>query len=199
MIYNIFPTVVYKESTGVIPNKEEKSVLSKFQGVKSGLGNIQSDQPIFETKGLERISDAIKKHIEHYFYEIMHVNRDVKIYMTDNWLNYTTKGQEHKMHTHTNSILSAVYYLQVKDSVPCLTFNRQQPKFPLEFAQTKYTESNSDEWTVEVSEGDIVVFPSNVYHHVKPNFSDTPRMSIAVNTFIKGPIGSSLTGIDAII
>ena len=39
MIYNIFPTVVYKESTGVIPNKEEKSVLSKFQGVKSGLGN----------------------------------------------------------------------------------------------------------------------------------------------------------------
>jgi len=199
MIYNIFPTVVYKESTGVIPNKEERSVLSKFQGIKSGLGNIQSDKPIFETEGLERISDAIKKHIEYYFYEIMHVNHNVEIYMTDNWLNYTTKGQEHKMHTHTNSILSAVYYLQVKDSVPCLTFNRQQPKFPLEFAQMKYTESNSDEWTVEVSEGDIVVFPSNVYHHVKPNLSDTPRMSIAVNTFVKGPIGSSLTGIDATI
>ena len=198
-LFNLFPTVVYQESTGIIPNKDEMSVLSSFQGIQSGLGNIQSDQPIFDLPGLDRIKNVIMKHIQIYFYEVMKVNQATEIYMTDNWLNYTQKGQEHKMHTHTNSIISAVYYLQVKNTVPCLSFNRQQPKFPLDFPHNSYDEKNADEWTIEVVEGDVVVFPSNVYHHVKPNYSDHARISIAVNTFVKGPIGSSLTGIDATI
>jgi uncharacterized protein (TIGR02466 family) len=196
-IIPIFPTTLYKEKCSLTLTNEEMSVLSKFSGVASSLGNIQSDySTVLENPALIRLKTEIQKHLDFYFRNIMKISETSDIYITDSWINYTTKNSEHRMHTHTNSILSAVYFLKVKDSVPFLTFTKKDPYFPLDFASTEYNMYNSSEWNLEVTDGDIVVFPSNVWHHVKTNLSDTPRVTLALNSFVKGSVGNANTGTD---
>lgn len=196
-IFPIFPTTLYKEKLHVKLSDSELKALSKFSGVASSLGNIQSDHStILENPVLSNLKCEIQKHLDFYFRNIMKISKSSEIYITDSWINYTTKNSEHRMHTHTNSILSAVYFLQVNNSVPFLTFTKKDPYFPLDFTSDEYNIYNSSEWNLEVGDGDIVVFPSNVWHYVRQNLSDTPRVTLALNTFVRGTIGNANTGTD---
>lgn len=196
-IIPIFPTTLYKEKLHIKLSASELKALSEFSGVASSLGNIQSDHStILENPVLSNLKCEIQKHLDFYFRNIMKISKSSEIYITDSWLNYTTKNNEHRMHTHTNSIISAVYFLQVNNSVPFLTFTKKDPYFPLDFTSDEYNIYNSSEWNLEVSDGDIVVFPSNVWHHVKTNLTDTPRVTLALNTFVRGTIGNANTGTD---
>jgi ectoine hydroxylase-related dioxygenase (phytanoyl-CoA dioxygenase family) len=58
---------------------------------------------------------------------------------------------------------------------------------------------NSTEWSVSVEDGDILIFPSSCFHHVKVNQSNNRRISIAFNTFVRGTIGSESAGADLIL
>ena len=56
---------------------------------------------------------------------------------------------------------------------------------------------NSESWWFGVGTGDIVLFPSYLTHMVEQTVSNDTRISIAINTFLKGYIGDehSLTGL----
>jgi ectoine hydroxylase-related dioxygenase (phytanoyl-CoA dioxygenase family) len=58
---------------------------------------------------------------------------------------------------------------------------------------------NSMEWTVPVEDLDIIIFPSTLFHYVKPNTSNRDRISIAFNTFARGHIKTESTGADLIL
>jgi len=196
-ILTLFPTTIYKERSRIDINMSEYEILSKWNSVTSSLGNLQSDNSkIIDTPGLLRLKEEILYHLNYYYRDIMKISKSSKIYITDSWLNYTATNKEHKMHTHTNSILSAVYFLKVNESVPFLTFTRVNPVFPLDMTSDEYNIYNSTEWNLPVNDNDIVVFPSNVWHRVMPNLTNNPRVTLAVNTFVKGSIGNKNTGED---
>lgn len=49
---------------------------------------------------------------------------------------------------------------------------------------------NSRSWSVTPEKGSMLIFPSNVEHMVEEYLGDTPRVSLAFNTFIRGNVNS---------
>ena len=92
------------------------------------------------------------------------------------WLNISEKGSFNWHHTHPDMHLALVWYL---------TPNYSTIKFehPLQHARTKLHRSVGlvDSINYTCNAGDILVFPGDLLHCVKPHQQDSPRMSISMN------------------
>ncbi len=194
----LFVTPVYKNKIGRSFTAEEISFIDSINSYKQGLGNVNSENKfILSAPAMQNLKKDIEDNIYTYVQEVMKL--DHEFYITNSWTNMTMLGQEHQLHNHSNSILSGVVYIKVNDSQPSITFNRLTPPFLLNMKPTEYNMFNSTEWTIPVEDGDILIFPSSCFHHVKVNETDNRRISIAFNTFVRGTIGSESSGADLIL
>lgn len=186
-LHPLFPVPVYKEKLRLLTNTE----LEFFKSVEmcsQTLGNLSSvDNHILNHPQLVDLKKEIEKKLSEYCNSILQT--DLEIYITNSWVNETNPTQQHYLHNHSNSILSGVYYIDVEDSLPFITFNRMQLPFLLNIVPKEFTMFNSTEWSIPVENGSLIIFPSTLYHYVKPNDSNKPRHSLAFNSFVKGNIG----------
>lgn len=144
----------------------------------------------------------IKKIVEHelneYVKNIMHWDA-YEIYITQSWLNVNPPGTNHHQHYHYNSIVSGVFYLQTVDNDTITFYKDDKPLLSIEPSEFNIWNANS--FDVPVKSGMMVIFPSRLMHGVETNQSSNiydNRISIAVNTFVRGQFGSkqNLTYLD---
>lgn len=163
--------------------------LSNIKWAKNYNNWISESQRIIEQPGFENLAQGAYNNICEYFYGIMQVKEDVEIYITESWLNKTEKGQSHHRHWHPNSVLSAVVYIDGEGETGRTKFITSQYDM-LEYGMRESNLYNSKSWSVAPETGTMVVFPSNVEHLVDPYDGDKPRITLAINTFVRGPINS---------
>lgn len=191
-IIPLFPSAVYKTKVRSLLNHEILAVNSANM-IAQSLGNHTSENTyILELKELSELKREILHNVNVYFSDILNFTNE--IYITNSWINITNSNEMHMGHTHTNSIISGVYYIDVNDSQPFISFNRMSPLFLLNMLPTSFNMFNSIEWDVPVENNDIVLFPSSCYHYVKKNNSKNKRVSIAFNTFVRGQLGTLFSG-----
>ena len=88
------------------------------------------------------------------------------------WATVHYNGISHLTHTHPNSLVSGVYYVQVpEDNYGLLLLEDPRGPFPPFDNRVK----------IQPHTGDIVIFPSWLPHQVTQTSSVTPRISIAFN------------------
>ena len=94
------------------------------------------------------------------------------------------------MHSHQNSHLSGVLYVEA-DETDCITFHRRTDN-GFKFEPKDYNPFNCITNTVPVRGGDVLIFPSTMVHSVPTRFKgEEPRVSIAFNTWVKGTLGDN--------
>lgn len=95
------------------------------------------------------------------------------------WTNVNEPGSRNQIHSHARWHWSGVYYVQGKDTGAIEFFSQQylnqNVSLGLPFGQS---------FTVEPSDGLILVFPSYLLHEVLPNPSERERINIAFNVRI---------------
>lgn len=114
----------------------------------------------------------------------------IKLEITDCWLTKTQKFEKHHRHTHPNSIVSGIFYL---DSCEYGT-NFYIPNIwahttPLLTISKNLTVKE----TVKPEKGKLILFPSNIEHDTVFNNSTITRYTIAFNTFATGFMGTETT------
>ena len=196
-IVPLFPLALYKSKFREL-TQVESDVIANYPVEKQPLGNSCSQTPYFlDAVGLEQVKAEIKQHIDIYTMEVM--GAPFEVYLTNSWKNITSQNEQHTVHNHTNSIISGVLYIKSNYTQPTVSFHRMQPPYVLSWKPTKFNKFNSMEWTVSVEDLDIVIFPSSLFHYVKPNTSSKDRVSIAFNTFARGNIETGYAGADLIL
>jgi uncharacterized protein (TIGR02466 family) len=196
-IIPLFPLALYKSKFREL-TREELDIIAEYPVAKQPLGNNSSQTPYFlDAAGLEQLKSDIKQHIDTYAKDVMQAPYDV--YLTNSWKNLTSPNEQHIMHNHTNSVISGVLYIKSSYIQPTISFHRIQPPYVLSWEPTEFNMFNSMEWTVPVEDLDIIIFPSTLFHYVKPNTSNKDRISIAFNTFARGNIKTGSTGADLIL
>jgi uncharacterized protein (TIGR02466 family) len=119
-------------------------------------------------------------------------NQKVQPYITQSTLNYTRKGEYHHNHTHPNSYLSGVLYIAGDDSDAVqMTLNEytQIWVYPDDTMPNYQNQYNQGMIMCPANTGKIILFPSKLQHNVQVKESDTLRISIAFNVFIRGTFG----------
>jgi len=122
------------------------------------------------------INDAVASVLEHLMisYRVFDI--------TALWANISMPGAEHRMHCHPNNFLSGVYYVATNEGANTINFH--DPRLQTGIIRppvTDLTAENTDQVTVTVKNGTLLVFPAWLPHSVDVNKSGKARISISFN------------------
>ena len=162
---------------------------------EGGMSNHQSkDRYLFDSRVdiLKDIRKFCESRLKTYLEEIEGVDTNLAgLRITQSWLNKNKPGERHHVHQHPNSYLSAVLYITCLPNDFINFDNRNKELYNnIEFPIKKITQWNSSGMKVNVTEGDLIIFPSWIPHHVDANETkNRERISLSFNTFPIGEMG----------
>lgn len=192
IVNGIFPTPVY------ISKLERKFTSAELKFIKKSKlkifpnqGNISSDDTyILNAKPFNSLKKELNKIIKDYFDNIISPSNNIKPYITQSWLNYTETDQYHHKHSHQNSIVSGVLYINADKEKDKIMFFKEEHN-TIEPEIKNYNIWNSESWWFPVETGEVVLFPSSLNHMVETKKRTSTRISLSFNTFIKGMVGNN--------
>ncbi len=189
-IMDLFPTPLYINHIDNSLIIQQKNYLLNLPKVLN-MGNLRSESGyIFEYPLFTELKKTINEHIKEYV-NIVYPNSNLDVYITQSWANYTEPNQYHHKHSHPNSFISGVFYVNAIKNEDMIKFYKDLP-FIYQINHNQPNNYNSGDVVILIETGDLVLFPSNFTHNVPPTTSKETRISIAFNTFIKGNIGDEI-------
>ena len=105
-----------------------------------------------------------------------------KVGITEIWAIINKKNTFNQTHNHPNTYLSAAYYVKAPNDCGDIQFHEpnEVKKFRHPVIEKK-NELNSSGFSVKAEEGNLLVFPSYLYHSVGKNLSSEDRIVISFN------------------
>ena len=185
---DLFPTPLFITNINNALNVRYKEYLTNVPKILN-MGNLRSEdgyilnQPMFSD-----IKLMVMQNLKEYIATV-YGDENLDVYITQSWANYTNTGEFHHKHTHPNSIVSGVLYISAISGKDMIRFNRDRHSM-FDIHTPIKNNYNSNDVSIMVETGDLVMFPSNFEHEVPKTISEETRISIAFNTFIRGYIGS---------
>ena len=182
-----------------LTKKELKTINEDKKKTKKNVGNTQTvNNYVLEHKTLKNLKKDIYKKVIDYFDKIVCTNNSIVPYIAQSWINYTETNQFHHSHSHSNSYISGVFYIDAKKGVDRIRFyKRGHQEIRLEIS--RYNIFNSTSWWYPVQTSDVVIFPSSLIHGVDIKKGTNTRISLSFNVFFKGKIGSNQRATELVI
>ena len=171
MRHDLFPTPVWHIEGAPLKLIDELyqgayRIKEKYKSVpKSNQGGYQTptlEWEIFHPEGKEYINNVVG---------------DIFKFKVESWW-YNINGQGHWNTPHTHPDVNLALVLYVTDSDGLLTFMNPHPMRVLD---DQFYGGSGDRVSINAKKGDIVMFPSDLVHYVKPNTREEDRISISMN------------------
>ena len=188
---DIMPTPIYKDKLGYKLTSQQRDTLDNLVIHPNELSEEKSilDRPEFKS-----MKDVVFSHVKKYEKDVCGFKSSLSFKLTESWYRETIPGHNHPDHNHPNSMLSGVVYLNVPkgdkshEGINLIHIENRgvfkNHEFRYDYTPTKYNQITT---FVPVETGDIVLFPSYLYHYVTHNESrNESRRVISFNTFIQG-------------
>jgi len=192
----IFGTPISVKRDFINIGKDEKNIIEDCSWSEMANKNYFTDDYKILEK-LPNIKQKLEDVIKQYGKEILGFKDNNELYITNSWAVKTPTGGFHPAHNHPNSIMSGVLYINVGVELgnfeQGIIFEHEPQilnKFNFLFDKND-TNWNTSRFAVQVNSGDLVMFPSWLKHEVKENTTETTRLVIGFNTFIKGRFGEN--------
>ena len=151
--------------------------------------NWQSDPKLYNHKKYKALADKIIEISALVFKDKQYVYDTFQI--TDMWSNVLKPGEAHRPHTHSNNILSGVYYVDSDKAAGIQFYDPRPAAGVINPELKKFTKSNATAWELDSQTNCMILFPSWLQHLVPINKSSNKRISIAFNVMLKGIVGQS--------
>ena len=192
-IHGIFPTPIYlvKRDSNLIPEEEKEIERIIEEGMIKNISNSSSTNSYIFNDKLKNLKQFCEQQIKIYVEQVINPKEELDFYITQSWLNITKPGEFHHEHSHSNSIISGVFYIStVEDDKIMFADPNIIMKEQIKFALKEQNAWNSTTWFFPVNNNKLILFPSWLNHQVEVNKkATTDRISISFNTFVKGRLG----------
>jgi len=188
-IINLFPIPLLRSSlpisfsklTPFFDSQEiEISLHSKEYGERS------KNTYLFSLPELKELSEYILSLVSLFGKEVLNYNYNTYKF-TQSWISLKHPNQSHINHIHPNSLISGVlYYGEFTKDTPSINFNKtvisfNTPVLAPKLNTNKNTIYSSPSYSLSVSPGTLILFPSFLNHSVPKNNTSTVRKSLAFN------------------
>ena len=142
------------------------------------------DDGIHHDKRFNNLFDAIIPKIKEALIS-QHINLDVlDMYITKAWTTFTIKEQYIHSHRHMSSHYSFVYYPYAEEQGDLVFQDDEASKVGLNIPIrkeyfTEFTDVNYSSAIYPAKTGNLIIFPSMLFHETQLNTTDKPRISIS--------------------
>jgi len=186
---HLFTTPVWEV---MIQNVDNDSIVQYAQGLRQkypgvsisnsgGWHSKELDLPL--PQALDNLINDLTLFINDYCAQITNI-RD--LVLGNWWININGKHDYNAEHDHQNSVLSAVYYVQVQDdNTGNLVIHRDDSSRYYLGNHRGLSHFSQQSYVTSPTTGKAVLFPAWTKHSVERNNSDTERISIAFNFVAK--------------
>lgn len=187
---NMFAVPVYRTKLNRPFSQQEVQFFKQsLQDAVPAIHNRSSvDKRVLAAPALADIQQFIEANLRQYLQTVFNTANDVRLQITQSWLTLSGKGQSHHVHTHPNSVVSGVLYINLAP-VDGINFYRNEDNIWYELVKQQDNYYNAYQYFVQTSVGDLLLFPSNVRHGVREVTEDVERVSLSFNTFFSGQLG----------
>ena len=191
-IDQLFPQPLYFSKLERGLTKEELREINRHKAkTYKNSGNITSDDTyVLENKALKNLKKHLHTKVMNYFDKIVCPNHSITPYITQSWINYTKTRQFHHRHSHANSYVSGVFYIDAQKEVDSITFYKPNTDETIKLNTNKYNMFNATSFKFPVETGNIFLFRSSLVHGVDKKKGNNIRTSLSFNVFFKGTIGN---------
>ena len=195
-IHKIFPTPIFQfeiDNYKKINLELSKYIYELYKSDKDGVerSNVQGWHSKSFKFEKDNIPSNFVKNIHKYVKKVI-INGygwkyiSEKIGVTEMWAIINGKNTYNQLHNHTNSYLSAAYYVKAPEKCGNIQFfdPNEVKKFRHPQVENR-TDLSAFGYSVKPIEGNLLVFPSYLYHSVEKNLSEKDRVVISFNVDIK--------------
>lgn len=167
-----------------------------YERVGADNGFMSSEKYLLEQMPLKKLYKQVVDHIFFHCHENLNVATDLVFELQNSWCMKHSYGDFAELHTHTNSLLSGIVYMQTDEKSGDLYFQKEkmfQNLFPstLNIPFGDRNVYNSEAWSFTPKANQIFIFPSHIAHSVTKCLSHKERYCIAFNVFPRGQLTSS--------
>ena len=134
----------------------------------------------------QKFAQEVQKYILNAFQNMGWKIKDKNIRLKEMWAIINKKNNFNVIHTHPNCYLSAAYY--VKTNKKCGNFEVESPNIARRHSYPELAvqnELNLNIASIDISDGDLLLFPSYLPHKVGINESEEDRIVISFNVDAK--------------
>ena len=182
-IIKLFPTPLFIADYEDDLSEEINFIEGLGYREQTGIDNLKSAHTyLLEHKELANLKKFFYQNLKIYVDKIYGSNQE--LFITQCWANRNPKGTAHTRHIHINSIVSGVFYLRQDRLMPPIIFNKEDKfSFRLYPDPKRRNEYNTDYCSLSCKAGNLILFPSSLWHHVPQNTQQGERLSLSFNTF----------------
>jgi uncharacterized protein (TIGR02466 family) len=204
----LFAIPLYQANIGKDHQEIDFIKKQEFSRMPADNGSYTVNKRVLDLVELKNLREKIQSHIDHFMYEVLDCDNQLSFEIQNSWVNQHNKNDFAGSHRHSNSIISGVYYPEVDDQSGAIVFQKDKSYYNLwtdtieigfnyqkHNRQDKLNVFNADAWGIYPQPGDIVLFPSLLYHSVTENHSNNVRYSLAFNVFPKGDFGDHINNL----
>jgi len=174
----------------VIPEKDildiRKHIISTYN---SDTKNWQSIADLHKMIIYDTLTDKILEYSKNVFDKLELKYDSFKI--TDMWSNVLKPGETHRPHTHSNNMLSGVYYVDAVETSGIIFTDPRPQAGVIQPDVNKQILDNASLVKYDSATNRMILFPSWLQHYVPVNETNKNRISVAFNIMFKGLVGSS--------
>ena len=194
-IYRLFPTPVFHfrvENYQELNTELENYILNLKK--KDEKGTKKSNAGGWHSHNFDINNDNKAKKfakIFEEFYKKVIINKmgwkydSNKVKMEAMWSIINKKGSFNIQHNHPNSFLSAAYYVRHPEKSGNIRFFDPREQKNIRYPKIKkYTDLSAVIIEKDPKEGDLLIFPSYLYHSVGENLSKDDRIIVSFNVEI---------------
>lgn len=187
---NLFAVPLYRSALKRAFTEEEiRFFQSELRDPVLSISNASSkNKNVLGAEIMRDIRAVLQENLDNFFKIVFNTSNDVQLKITQSWLTRSVKGQSHHAHTHPNSIVSGVLYINLAPH-DGINFYRNEDNQWYELLRKEDSYYNAYRYFIQTSVGDIVLFPSNVKHGVQQVTENVERVSLSFNSFFSGELG----------
>ena len=191
-IYNLFPVPIFQHKIENYQeiNQELLNYILELQK-KNKIGNTHSNRGGWHSPNFDLVNEGPPINFINKFKDFLKhiISSDMgweyipnKQRIVAMWAIINKKNSFNVKHNHQNCYLSASYYVRKPEDSGDITFFDPKEAKTYRFPKIeKYTEYSTEIVTIEPEEGDLLIFPSYLYHAVGENLSDDNRVVVSFN------------------
>ena len=184
-IHKCFPTIIYEFDYEPIDKHLMQTYITQVR--KNHKYHTADDLHMLSY--FAKLRDMVKEVSKKYLDDLEYEYEDLEI--TGMWANKLFEGDSHPPHTHSNNILSGVYYLTASDKTSPIQFFDPRVQAHVMKPRNKTNWNNARILQFDSVEGKGFIFPSWLQHWVPPTGDE--RISISWNILVRGEYGEPKT------
>lgn len=189
---NLFPTLI-QITDDILADDKRQIMINDIFGKRIGSPhkNWQSEPNLNEQPIYSKLVDKIATHTAQYLEEMKYKYEGFKI--TGMWANVLDENEFHRPHSHSNNMLSGVYYVKSSKRHPGIVFQDPRTQVDILVPEIReFNKTNSSIWSYDCIEDRMIIFPAWLKHYVPVNeTTNEERVSISWNIMFDGKLGCS--------